>query len=78
METIKVNGKTYRIKSSIIEGKQKLVNAYNSLGIADYVNALPPRSRVASEQVFIMLDGTAMIADSRIVRKACMITNGKL
>jgi hypothetical protein len=37
-------------------------------GIADYCNALPPRSRSKHVQVFVMADGRVVLADSRVLR----------
>jgi hypothetical protein len=41
--------------------------AFRSRGIADYANARPPRSRNRFVQVFVMLDGAVVPADSRVV-----------
>lgn len=70
MQTVKIdNNRPYRIEDSAIIGKEELIKAFAAFGIADYVNARAPYSKTRFVQLFIMDDGSAQIADSRIVQK---------
>lgn len=60
----------YRLADSVLPADARFDAAraaFRSRGIADYANALPPRSRSRFMQVFVMLDGTVVPADSRVV-----------
>lgn len=61
----------YRIVNSINEGRPDMRAAFAKFGIADYCNALPPRSRKRCVQVFVMNTGEVVLADSRVVAAAC-------
>jgi len=69
MQTVQIDGKTYRLHSDVLgaEGQhQDARDAFAELGITGFYNALAPRRRNYFEQVFILSDGSAMLADSRI------------
>lgn len=66
--TATINGETYRITDSAIPADAAALRAaFACRGIADHVNALPPRSRTQLVQLFVMADGSAVLEDSRIV-----------
>lgn len=68
--TVLVAGKTYRLNDSVIPADSRFDRVRSEMsarGIAAYVNARPPRTRNRFTQLFIMTDGTAQLADSRIV-----------
>lgn len=68
MLQIHVGAKKYTVVDSVIatDKYEPVVRAaFARRGIVDYVNAAPPRSRKCA-QFFIMLDGTAKAADTRI------------
>lgn len=70
---VTINGKAWRVGPGVIPADAKFDGFRQALrdrGIADYVNAMPPRSRKSYKQIFLMLDGTAQVADSRTVCEA--------
>lgn len=82
-----VEGKKHRVTDSILHpakvelfcserAQRSLCASFAKRGIADYVNALPPRSKARHVQLFIMLNGTAEIADSRIVAEVLAEVKG--
>lgn len=69
--SVVVNGRVYRITGSALpDGDSSIKEILASLGVADYVNALAPRQRTKKVQLFIYLDGTVTIADTRVLAKA--------
>lgn len=78
--TATIEGKTYRLAESVIPtGDSRFDAAKAALkkhGVADYVNARPPRARNRFVQIFIMLDGTAQRADSRLLQEALLEARG--
>ena len=75
---VTINGVIYRIADSAIPAQKSeaLRAAFRAHGIADHVNALAPRSRNRYEQLFVMTDGTAQVADSRIVQQVARAAAG--
>lgn len=60
----------YRLADSVLPADSRFDaarTAFRARGIADYANARPPRSRNRFVQVFVMLDGAVVPADSRVV-----------
>ena len=71
--TAKIDKKIYRITESCIPAGPRfdgLRAAFAAAGVADHVNALAPGKRVRQVQIFLMSDGSARLADGRIVANA--------
>ena len=69
--TATIDGKQFRLADSVIPDDARfdaIRTALKVRGVADYVNARPPRSRNRFVQIFLMLDGTAARADSRVLQ----------
>ena len=79
MQTVKVDGESYRITSSTMGANDEAIrHAFKMLGISDHVNALPPRAKVRHEQLLIWADGTVTKADDRITSIAARMCSPRI
>lgn len=59
--------KMFKIENSINAGNKKLMEAFAKRGIADYCNAVEHGRRTVRTQVFVMVSGEVVKADSRVI-----------